>query len=254
MTVHEVCFLPNGTLSLPRSRIIYGEQSEERLLTPVYSVLIRTDEGDILFDTGIDPVAARDPRALEGITRNVQSLTEEDDVRNRLREAGTTEDAIKIVVPSHFHYDHIGALRFFTKAKVYVQNNEYRAARHPDMGMDRILRAQYFDHPLDFQTIMGDTEITPGVWALETFGHTPGHQSLLVELPNTGTMIFSGDAVHTLENAERERPFHGFYNLQAAYESIKKLKMLAAVTKGALIPSHDPGLWETFKPAPFRYT
>ena len=53
-----------------------------------------------------------------------------------------------------------------------------------------------------------------------------------MELPNSGTMIFSGDAIHVWENAEKERPFNGFYNLQDAYESIRRLKMLAAVTEG----------------------
>ena len=100
---------------------------------------------------------------------------------------------------------------------------------------------------------MGDTEIVPGVWVLSTYGHTPGHQSLLVELPS-GPMIFSGDAIHVWENAEKERPFNGFYNLQDAFESIRRLKMLAAVTRGTLVPSHDPALWETYKPAPYRYT
>ena len=39
-----------------------------------------------------------------------------------------------------------------------------------------------------------------------------------------------------------------------AYESIRRLKMLAAVTRGTLVPSHDPALWEAFNPAPYRYT
>ncbi len=39
----------------------------------------------------------------------------------------------------------------------------------------------------------------------------------------------SGDAIHVWENAEKERPFNGFYNPQDAYESIRRLKMLAAV-------------------------
>ena len=131
---HELCFLPNGVLSLPRSRVIYGELSDERLLTPVYSVLLRTDDGDILYDTGIDPDAAYDPKALEGITRNLHSFTEEDDIRNRLRDVGTTEDQVRTVIMSHFHYDHVGGLRYFRNAKVYVQNNEYRAGMHPTWG------------------------------------------------------------------------------------------------------------------------
>ena len=138
MAVHELSFLPNGVLSLPRSRVIYGDTSDERLLTPVYSVLLRTDDGDILYDTGIDPDAAYDPKALEGITRNLHSFTEEDDIRNRLRDVGTTEDQVRKVIMSHFHYDHVGGLRYFRDAKVYVQNNEYRAGMHPDMGMDRV--------------------------------------------------------------------------------------------------------------------
>lgn len=65
MAAHELYLLPNGVLSLPRSRAIYGDLSDERLLTPVYSVLVRTDDGDVLYDTGIDPDAAYDPKALE---------------------------------------------------------------------------------------------------------------------------------------------------------------------------------------------
>ncbi|MXY59496.1 MAG: MBL fold metallo-hydrolase, partial [Chloroflexi bacterium] len=126
MAAHELYLLPNGVLSLPRSRVIYGELSDERLLTPVYSVLVRTDDGDVLYDTGIDPDAAYDPKALEGITRNLHSFSEEDDVRSRLRDAGTTEEAVGTVIMSHFHYDHVGGLRYFKNSKVYVQNNEYR--------------------------------------------------------------------------------------------------------------------------------
>jgi N-acyl homoserine lactone hydrolase len=41
----------------------------------------------------------------------------------------------------------------------------------------------------------GDTELLPGLTLLETSGHTPGHQSVLVRLPQTGPVLLAIDAV-----------------------------------------------------------
>ena len=44
-----------------------------------------------------------------------------------------------------------------------------------------------FDHPaLRYRLIEGDTELVPGLTLLETSGHTPGHQSVLVHLRKPG--------------------------------------------------------------------
>ena len=37
-----------------------------------------------------------------------------------------------------------------------------------------------------------------------TPGHTPGHRSLLVKLPQMGNVVLSGDAVHFRENYETD--------------------------------------------------
>ena len=131
-----------------------------------------------------------------------------------------------MVIASHFHTTTSGACATSGTRRFTWQNNELRAARHPDMGMDRVLRKQYFDHPLDFETVMGDTEIVPGVWCCRRTATRRDTRACWWELPDSGTMIFSGDAIHVWENAEKERPFNGFYNLQDAYESIRRLKML----------------------------
>ena len=44
--------------------------------------------------------------------------------------------------------------------------------------------------------VFGDGSVT----ILATPGHTPGHQSLLVQLPKTGALVLSGDAVHFKSN------------------------------------------------------
>jgi len=43
------------------------------------------------------------------------------------------------------------------------------------------------------------------VTILRSDGHTPGHQSLLVELPETGPVILTGDACYWHEHADKER-------------------------------------------------
>ncbi len=49
--------------------------------------------------------------------------------------------------------------------------------------------------------VFGDGSVT----ILSTPGHTPGHQSLLVKLHNTGALVLSGDAVHFEDNWVKRR-------------------------------------------------
>lgn len=56
--------------------------------------------------------------------------------------------------------------------------------------------ARDFDQPtLRYQLIEGDIELLPGLTLLETSGHAPGHQSVLVRLPQTGPVLLAIDAV-----------------------------------------------------------
>ena len=63
--------------------------------------------------------------------------------------------------------------------------------------------------------IKGDNKVEPqpvdkdvfgdgSVIMLYTPGHTPGHHSLLVKLPQTGNVLISGDAVHFRENFDND--------------------------------------------------
>ena len=56
------------------------------------------------------------------------------------------------------------------------------------------LKADY--EGLEFETVFGDTEFLPGVTFLEAPGHTPGTMAMKVDLPETGTMIFTSDALY----------------------------------------------------------
>ncbi|OLB01051.1 MAG: hypothetical protein AUH09_02350 [Candidatus Rokubacteria bacterium 13_2_20CM_70_12] len=93
----------------------------------------------------------------------------------------------------------------------------------------------------------------PGVTALRTDGHTPGHQSLLVELPETGPVILAADSCYWQEHIDKERVPGVVWNPTQALHSIKRLKTIARLTGARIFPGHDPNFWETVRQSPDAY-
>jgi N-acyl homoserine lactone hydrolase len=94
----------------------------------------------------------------------------------------------------------------------------------------------------------GDTEIAPGVRAIKTAGHTPGHQSFMVRYDQSvggGGFIFAFDAADLAENIQRELPIGGFVGCDPSdtLENIRRLKALAVAEHLRLVPGHDPKVW-----------
>jgi N-acyl homoserine lactone hydrolase len=77
------------------------------------------------------------------------------------------------------------------------------------------------------------------VQVLATPGHVPGHQSVVLELPETGTVILTGDAVHVAESYELDN-WAGHMDPVAARTSAWMLKELAAERGAALVLGHEP--------------
>jgi glyoxylase-like metal-dependent hydrolase (beta-lactamase superfamily II) len=77
------------------------------------------------------------------------------------------------------------------------------------------------------------------VIVLRTPGHTPGHQSLLVRLPQMGNVIITGDAVHFRENWDSEGVPAFNYDRAQTVASLERLKKLAANLHATVIIQHD---------------
>jgi N-acyl homoserine lactone hydrolase len=74
---------------------------------------------------------------------------------------------------------------------------------------------------------------------ISTPAHTPGHQSLLVRLPKTGTVVLSGDAVHFKANWDNRRvpPFNTDKDKTLA--SMQRIADIVAKENGQLWINHD---------------
>jgi N-acyl homoserine lactone hydrolase len=101
----------------------------------------------------------------------------------------------------------------------------------------------------------GDTELLPGLELIETSGHVPGHQSVLVRLPQRGTVLLTVDAVPFGAGFTRDAQDDGSNpNGEAGRASTMKLLDLVEREQiGLVIFGHDQEQWDTLKKAPAFY-
>jgi len=104
---------------------------------------------------------------------------------------------------------------------------------------------------LEFETVSGDAEFLPGVSFIQTPGHTPGSMSMRVDLPETGTMIFTADAVYMgASYGPPAVPAAIVNNLEQFYSSVEKLRAIATETNATLVFGHDPEQIRQLRVAP----
>jgi glyoxylase-like metal-dependent hydrolase (beta-lactamase superfamily II) len=184
------------------TRIHYGYivapegDEDEGQPRPVSGFLIRHRDGLFLFDTGMSPM---DEETRE---RYHPRATMPDEA---LRALGVATTDVGAIANCHMHADHAGGNSYFPGIRILVQAPELAAAREPDFTYP-LYAFDYPDARLD--VIDGETDVGPGLRLLPTPGHTPGHQSLLVET-DAGRLLLAGQATNTasqfsaIEFAER---------------------------------------------------
>ncbi len=231
-------------MQLSASLVPLGQGRSMEMVLGCY--LVETSDGKhILIDSGM---AADAPRPA------VPGGGEEMNVIEHLAALGLKPDEIDMVICTHFDVDHAGYHDAFTKAEFVVQREHYDLARsgHPRFAAARA----HWDHPaLRYRLVEGDTEILLGLTVLETSGHAPGHQSVLVRLPQTGAVLLAIDAVmmERLFTVER-KAWPNDDNEEQLRASTRKLLDLAEREQVKLIIfGHDGEQWRRLKKAPEYY-
>jgi N-acyl homoserine lactone hydrolase len=247
----ELTIFRTGAVKLARAAFapwLDGPERELFVESPVWSALLRTPEGLILFDTGLHPVHVERPEATFGTTPAMQiTMTAADAIVPRLLSLGVEPDDVTVVVNSHLHFDHAGNNRAFPKATFIVQGEHLAYAKgRPNFP------AVYWDDPaLRYMPAGGRARVAQGVEVVPTPGHAPGHQSLIVDLAETGRVVLCGDAAFTRANLERgETPGQ---DPAAGKESLALIRSLVGDDLDRAFPSHDATAFATWRAAPAVY-
>ena len=220
-------------------------------------LLIEAPNALVLVDTGIGNKETDKFMDLYGVANAGEPTRLEDGIRH----AGFQPEDVDVVLNTHLHFDHAGGNTMigergelrpaFPGARYIVQEQELAFAH----SANERIRASYVRHNFDpvtesglWDVVEGDVEVTEGVRVMKTPGHTPHHQSVIVD-GGGDVACFLADVCPTA--AHLPLPWIMGYDLEplVTLESKRELWSRALEERWLLLFEHDPeSLWGRLDP------
>ena len=201
----------------------------------------------MLWDTGLTDAIAAMPDGLKPGDAKATHWYRPKTLASQLEQLGVKPSDIKFVALSHSHPDHAGNVEMFPQAMLFVQKAEYHwpgANSQPRFKPEHPVTKLEGDKDL-----FGDGSVT----IIATPGHTPGHQSLLINLPKSGALLLTGDVVHFKDNWDNRRVPEINSNKEQSITSMQRVADIVAKQKAALWINHDKAQRDTLKMSPEYY-
>lgn len=234
-------------------------------------LLLETDNGLVLVDTGLGLRDAADPKGRFGEARFYvrPSFDPAEAAITQLPRLGFDPRDVQHVVLTHFDADHTGGLADFPWAKVHLTGAENFAALHPRGPVEK---GRYLpthrdhgpvivEHTVDqgeswrgFPGAKELSEIGPGIVLINLPGHSRGHAAIAVDTGDRwilhvgdsfyhhGQIDGTGRAPLALTAMERFIA-HDWKRVRANHERLTEL-WAAAEADLLLVNAHDPRLLE----------
>ena len=248
---YDVSVVSDGTLLLPTSIIDSGGKPEE--VVKLLGAMVQGDKAQfeaspLLLKSGSEMILL-DTGAGGGFQPTAGKILES------LKAAGVDPSAITKVIFTHAHPDHcwgtIGkdGKPVFANASFHMGETEWNFWTAADLGskmpkemqgMVTGTQSQLGALKDQIKLFKTGAEILPGIIALDTAGHTPGHVSF--ELAGGDGMIVTGDAITNpmVFFAHPDWKFNFDADHNTAIANRKKLLDMAAAGKMKLLGYHWP--------------
>jgi N-acyl homoserine lactone hydrolase len=225
------------------------------IVIPVMMYLIDHPQGLVLVDTGMQ--VSHWPEFMQPDADDVPEYY----VDSQLKKLGYTPEDLEYVILSHYHGDHCGGMSRIPNAKFIARREEVKEAWRPEAyapGAGFYMFPDYKDSincrfievedGTDFD-VFGDGSVI----CIDTKGHTRGHQSVLVNLKETGPVLLACDAVSLRENLDCNiAPGKNIWDAKCGLQALAKIRKMEQ--DGVfIITGHDPNQWKELRRAPEYY-
>ena len=182
-------------------------------------LVINTGGKLVVLDTGLGPVSKVNSRGTNGL------------FADNMAAAGFDPKAVDMVVISHFHGDHVNGLLTadgtpaFPNAEVLVPATEWKFWMD-DGEMSRATGARmtglFKNNRNIFEVALNkkvtpyewDKEVAPGLLAVDTVGHTPGHTSYVLS-SGSGKVYIQSDVTNNPNPFATHPEWHAFFDQDA---------------------------------------
>lgn len=208
-------------------------------------------EGTVVVDTGLSHEMLDDP-ASYGVTgaafmEDFLPYIDYDESmhpRAQLADAGYAPEDVDYLLMTHLHSDHAGHIDLFPDAEVLIRHEELGHAFWPVPIQELFYLDGDFmplrSNEFDVREVTGEFDVfgDGSVVAFPTPGHTPGHQSVHVDLGGE-EIVLASDVAHRKQAYENEFQASFNWNLSQSIESLRKVKDRAHRTDADVRLLHD---------------
>jgi N-acyl homoserine lactone hydrolase len=251
---------PSGPLATVRGLGLLTPKSKWTWVPVPCFLVEHPTAGAFLIDTGLPPAASHDVRAALGRrAAMVYDIRMEDGwaVTDQLVGLGLDPLGIGLVVLTHMHQDHVGAVAQLPRATFVVDGREWQGAN--DGGFLHGYRRALYDYDYDWRALdFGAEQVGSfasfgraidlfadgSVRLLSTPGHTKGHMSVLLRLHSGRELLLTGDAAYSRATIDEELVPLFCDDVHRYLRSLREIRRYLELTPSALVVcGHDPECW-----------
>jgi glyoxylase-like metal-dependent hydrolase (beta-lactamase superfamily II) len=235
-----------------------------------HCLLLETNDGLVLVDTGLGTADLANPKRLGGVF-NVAlrpRLSPDETALAQVRAKGFSPADVRHIVVTHLDLDHAGGLADFPHAQVHVFHREHDAATAPTwrermryLGAQWAHGPRWVRHEVDgerwhgFERVRAIPGLGDDVLMIPLHGHTRGHCGVAVK-GDDGWLLHAGDAYFFHGEMEPERPcpaglrmFQTIVEMRRG-ERLRNQQRLRELANGSsdvrVFCAHDPVEFERF--------